>query len=193
MAFIQCVGSRSEHAHRRPEDTDYCSAVCCAYALRMARRVLHIAPDTALTVFYMDLQNFGKDFNAFLAAIKSKATLIRGRPFEVAAGSQDTVSVRYEDQTKGAVAAAEFDLLILSVGIRPAAGSADLAEQLRMPVDEQGFLGVKGAGGLADTGQPRVFLAGACEVPKDIAASISQAEAVCATVMERIFPANHAK
>ncbi len=186
IAFIQCVGSRSEHAHRRPEDTDYCSAVCCAYALRMARRVLHAAADAAVTVFYMDLQKFGKDFNEFLGAIKSRVTLIRGRPYEVLAGPQDTVRVQYEDQAKGAVTGAEFDLVVLSVGIRPAPESAALAELLRIPVDEQGFLGMKGAAGLADTRQPRVFLAGACEAPKDIAASIGQAEAVCAEVFEGI-------
>ncbi len=186
IAFIQCVGSRSEHAHRRPEDTDYCSAVCCAYALRMARRVLHAAAETAVTVFYMDLQNFGKDFNTFLDVIKPRTTLIHGRPYEVAAGPGDTVRVQYEDQAKGALAEAEFDLLVLSVGMRPAPDSAALAELLRIPTDAQGFLGTKGASGLADTRQPRVFLVGACEAPKDIAASIGQAEAVCAEVLAGI-------
>lgn len=183
IAFIQCVGSRSEHAHRRPEDTDYCSAVCCAYALRMARRVLHTTPVAAVTVFYMDLQNFGKDFNAFLDAIRPRVTLIRARPFEVAAGPRDTVRVRYEDQAKGAVAGAEFDLVVLSVGIRPAPGAAALAEQLRIPADAQGFLGVKGATGLADSRHPRIRLAGACESPKDIAACIGQAEAAVVSVL----------
>ncbi len=184
IAFIQCVGSRSEHAHRRPEDTDYCSAVCCAYALRMARRVLHAAPESAVTVFYMDLQNFGKDFSAFLEAIRPKVTLVRARPFEVAAGPGDTVRVQYEDQAKGAVAGAEFDLLVLSVGIRPAPGAAALAERLRIPADGQGFLGLKGAGGLADVLQPRIVLAGACESPKDIAACIGQAESAAAEVLK---------
>lgn len=35
VAFIQCVGSRTEEIFRRPDDTDYCSVVCCAYALRI--------------------------------------------------------------------------------------------------------------------------------------------------------------
>ncbi|MBU4199068.1 MAG: FAD-dependent oxidoreductase [Verrucomicrobia bacterium] len=183
IAFIQCVGSRSEHAHRRPEDMDYCSAVCCAYALRMARRLLHESEDAAVTVFYMDLQNFGKDFNAFLNAVKPRLTLIRARPYEVTAGPQDTVSVRYEDQAQGAVTGAVFDLVVLAIGIRPAPDTLALAERLRIPVDEQGFLGVKGATGLAESQRPRVFLAGACEAPKDIASSISQAESVCAAVL----------
>lgn len=183
VAFIQCVGSRSEHAHRRPEDTDYCSAVCCAYALRMARRVLDATPDAAVTVFYMDLQKFGKDFSAFLGALQSRVTLIRGRPYEVSAGPRDSARVGYEDQAQGAVAAAEFDLVVLAVGMRPAPETAVLADRLRISTDAQGFLGNKGAGGLADSGQPRIFLAGACEAPKDIAASISQAEAVVTEVL----------
>ena len=189
VAFIQCVGSRSEHAHRRPEDTDYCSAVCCAYALRMARRFLHETPDAVVTVFYMDLQNFGQDFNAFLQAVKPRLNLIHARPYEVTPGADGQVIIRYEDQAKAAVALAEFELVVLSVGIRPAPDAGALAELLCIPVDEHGFMGIKGATGLADTQRPRVFLAGACEAPKDIAASISQAESVCAAVLGELSPA----
>ncbi|MFH1477020.1 MAG: NAD(P)-binding protein [Verrucomicrobiota bacterium] len=185
VAFIQCVGSRSEHAHRRPEDTNYCSTVCCAYALRIARRMQSDVPETAVTVFYMDIQNFGQDFESFYTACRKTMTFIRARPVEITAGLEGAVVVAYEDQTKGVVTTAEFDLVVLSIGIRPAPAARELADCLRLAVDERGFLGIKGAAGLPQTQRPNIFVAGTCVYPQDIAATIGQAEAVCAEILKQ--------
>ncbi|MBU4212676.1 MAG: FAD-dependent oxidoreductase [Verrucomicrobia bacterium] len=183
VAFIQCVGSRSEHAHRRPEDTNYCSTVCCSYALRIARRMQHDIPETAVTVFYMDIQNFGKDFQSFYAACQKTMTFVRARPVDITAGNESAVVIAYEEQEKGAVTTAEFDLVVLSIGIRPAPAARALADNLRLAVNEQGFLGIKGVAGLPQTHRENVFIAGTCGNPQDIAATIGQAEAVCAEIL----------
>lgn len=183
VAFIQCVGSRSEQVQRRPHDTDYCSAVCCAYALRLARRLLHEAPNTQISVFYMDIQNFGKGFNSFLRATANRINLICSRPYEVSAGPGATVMLSYEDQERAAPTQTEFDLVVLSIGIRPASDATALAEMLRIPVDEQGFLGNKGVAGLPSSDWPKLFLAGTCGMPQDIASTINQAEAACAAIL----------
>ena len=39
----------------------YCSRVCCAYGLRLARLIRHRWPEAKVTTFYMDLQNVGAD------------------------------------------------------------------------------------------------------------------------------------
>jgi len=184
VAFIQCVGSRSEHAHRRPEDTNYCSTVCCSYALRMARRMQHDVPETAVTVFYMDIQNFGKDFQSFFEACQKTMTFIRARPVDIMAGSEGAVSIVYEEQEKGAVTKAEFDLVVLSIGIRPSPSARRLADSLRLAVDEYGFLGIKGVAGLPQSHRENVFIVGTCGNPQDIAATIGQAEAVCAEILK---------
>ena len=185
VAFIQCVGSRSEHAHRRPEDTNYCSTVCCSYALRIARRMQHDVPETAVTVFYMDIQNFGRDFQSFYATCQNTMTFVRARPVDIMAGSEGTVVIAYEEQEKGAVTTAEFDLVVLSIGIRPSPAARELADSLRLAVDEQGFLGIKGVDGLPQTHRNNVFVAGTCGNPQDIAATIGQAEAVCAEILKQ--------
>jgi len=185
VAFIQCVGSRSEHARRRPEDTNYCSTVCCSYALRIARRMQYDVPETAVTVFYMDIQNFGKDFESFYAACRNTMTFVRARPVDITAGNEGTVIIAYEDQEKGAVTRAEFDLVVLSIGIRPAPAARELADCLRLAVDKQGFLGIKGTAGLPQTHRQNIFVAGTCAYPQDIAAVIGQAEAVCAEILKQ--------
>jgi len=188
VAFIQCVGSRTEQGCRRAEDTDYCSTVCCAYALRIANLIKYQADEAEITIFYMDIQNFGKDFNKFYNECKDRMTFIRSRPYEINPGDDGTVCVKYtaesglSDAGTG-VCEDEFDLLILAVGIRPAAEAETLAEKLLVPTDEAGFVGLKGAGALAELQRKGIFVVGAAESPKDIASSMAQAQAVSAVVI----------
>jgi len=188
VAFVQCVGSRSEEIHRRPEDTDYCSAVCCAYALRIAQLLKYQNKDMELTIFYMDIQNFGKGFNAFYEKCKDNMTFIRSRPYEIRQGQDGTVRVKFTPEILGPEAGTqvceqEFDLVILAVGIRPRPDATRLAESLLVPVDEQGFFGLKGASALPALQREGIFVAGACESPKDIQSCMAQAEVVSAAIV----------
>ena len=194
IAFIQCVGSRTEEIHRRYEQNDYCSAVCCGYALRMAQKIQYesekagngdAAEKAEITVFYMDIQNFGKGFEAFYRECKEQMPFVRSRPYEIAAGADENVVVKY---ARGAgeeksVCEAEFDLVIMAVGIRPGRCSGQLADALRLPVDQYGFCGEKGADGLAGMQRGGFYVVGTAEGPKDIAGSIAQAQAVGAAVL----------
>ncbi len=192
IAFIQCVGSRSEEVHTCPEDTDYCSTVCCAYALRMAQLMKHQNEDAEITIFYMDIQNFGKGFNEFYQKCKDNMTFVRCRPYEVKQGENGSIRVKYTPPSLPAEAGSqvceqEFDLVVLSVGIRPAPDAVKLADKLLVPVDEHGFLGIKGASCLPSLQREGIFVAGACESPKDIESCIRQAAAVSAAVQQSLF------
>lgn len=188
IAFVQCVGSRTEEIHRRPEDTDYCSCVCCAYALRMARLISHQADASAITLFYMDIQTFGKGFNAFYADCRERVRLIRSRPYGMTSAAGGGVRLSFAPPSPDAQAAVceeTFDLVVLSVGIRPPAAARELADKLGVALDAQGFFGLKGETCLPDLQREGIFVAGACEWPKDIAGCMAQAEAVAAAVMAR--------
>jgi heterodisulfide reductase subunit A len=188
VAFVQCVGSRSEQVHRRPDDTDYCSAVCCSYALRMAKLMKYQSEEADITIFYMDIQNFGKGFNEFYKNCKDKMTFVRSRPYEIKAGKHGEVRVKFTPQSlpeaaDSQVCEEEFDLVVLAVGIRPAQDAARLAEALEVPLDEHGFFGFKGASSLTGLQREGIYVAGACESPKDIAGCMREAEAVSAAVI----------
>ena len=191
IAFIQCVGSRNELIHRRPEDTEYCSTVCCAYALRIAQLAKFQDNDTEVTIFYMDIQNFGKGFDDFYKKCKDKMTFIRSRPGEIKQRPDGAVQVKFATPSflEGAnsqVCEQEFDLVILAVGIRPEPDTRKLAETLLVPVDEQGFFGLKSATCMPTLQREGVFTAGACESPKDIESCIVQAEAVSAAIIAEV-------
>lgn len=193
VAFIQCVGSRTEEIFRRPDDTDYCSVVCCAYALRMARRLLYHCAGTEVTIFYMDIQNFGKAFSQFFAECQQNISFVRSRPYEINQAKDDTVRVKYALASGAdgrAVSELEFDLVVLAVGMRPAPEARELADRLRIPLDPHGFFGLKGASALPDLQREGIYIAGANEAPKDIAGCIAQAEAVCAEVLSLLRQTN---
>ena len=188
IAFVQCVGSRTEHVHRQPQDAEYCSAVCCAYALRMAGQMKHLSSDAEVTIFYMDIQNFTKGFDDFYRQCQNEMTFIRSRPSDIKQNQNGTVTVRFApqslpDNTESQICQQDFDLVVLAVGIRPRPEADKLAENLLIPLDEHGFFGVKGASPLPKTQREGIFVAGACEWPKDIQGCIAQAEAVSAAVI----------
>jgi heterodisulfide reductase subunit A-like polyferredoxin/coenzyme F420-reducing hydrogenase delta subunit len=188
VAFIQCAGSRTEEIFRRSEDTGYCSTVCCSYALKIANKLKSLDNEINISVFYMDIQKFGKGFDNFFKNCKNNLNFINSRPYEVTQGPNDTIRIKYtppvqENEDSNSVCVKDFDLLVLSVGIRPNDDAENLSNKLGIAVDQYGFFGLKGPACFSETQKQSIFAVGTCESPKDIAASIAQAEAVCCKIM----------
>lgn len=163
VGFIQCVGSRDrEHT--------YCSRVCCAYALRLARLLHHRWPECHITTFYMDLQNVGPEPEDFLAAVRREIELIRALPGDLTPTADGSLRVRFLDETSGRGLYRVIDLLVLAVGITPGRDNTKLAELLQLTLDRDGFL----RNG-AEASQRGVFLAGTAAGPRNILECITQA------------------
>jgi len=154
----------------------------------MAQLMKYHSEDAEVTLFYMDIQNFGKGFNEFYRKCKDNMTFIRSRPYEIEQGQDGSVRVRFAPQslpekTHSQVCEQEFDLVVLAVGIRPTPDATKLAEAMLVPIDEQGFFGFKGPSPLPAMQHEGIFVAGACESPKDIQSCMREAEAVSAAVI----------
>lgn len=160
LAFIQCVGSRD-----RGLDHLFCSRVCCGYALRMGKAIKHRWPKIESTVFYMDIQNFGKDFLPLYEEAKEALTLIRGIPGSINPAPRERIALGYQGEGGGPPIEDVFDLLVLSVGLMPGQENALWAGMFHVPMNEDGFLVQKGPQG--------IFAAGTATGPLDIAQSIS--------------------
>jgi heterodisulfide reductase subunit A len=89
VAFVQCVGSRERKGH------NYCSRVCCAYALRLGR-ALKRGQDAEVSIFHMDLQSFGSDFDAYLEKAREELNLVRAMPYDVLPGDKGGAKVVYQ-------------------------------------------------------------------------------------------------
>lgn len=168
VAFIQCVGSRDQHH-------PFCSQVCCAYALRLARLLKHRIPEMEITTFYMDLQNVGLDSPKFRAEVSSDLKLIRALPGDLRQTLEGAVKLRYLDEDTGHPEASAFDLVVLAVGISPGLDNPELAALLDLELSPAGFFQAADPENRSLTAQPGLFLAGTAEGPKDIAACLIQA------------------
>jgi heterodisulfide reductase subunit A2 len=166
LAFIQCVGSRDMRLNH-----EFCSRVCCGYALRMGLKVVHDAPGTEVTVFYMDVQNFGKDYDRYYGEAQSAMRLIRGLPGDFYAADGDRVSLSYFDEGVGKTVSEAFDLVVLSVGIMPGDSNSFFRDKLGLHLNEDGFLTLHGFNG--DSG---IVIAGTSEGPMDVSEAISHAK-----------------
>lgn len=155
VAFIQCVGSRDQSLGNL-----YCSRVCCGFALRMARVIKARRPETEVTFFHMDVQTYGSGWSEELAEMRGQMDFVRAMPGEVRAGESGP-QVAYA--LGGEALAAEFDLVVLSQGMRPPVGAAALSELFACGRTNDGFLADEAEG---------VFIAGCASGPMSIVESI---------------------
>ncbi|MGQ9920083.1 MAG: FAD-dependent oxidoreductase [Desulfobacca sp.] len=165
LGFIQCVGSRDQ-------EHTYCSRVCCAYALRLARLVRHRWPECLVTLFYMDLQNVGPDPKAFEEEVRQEIELIRALPGDLTATADGSLRLRFLDEESGKGLYRVVDLLVLTVGIWPGVDNPKLAALLQLELTPDGFL----KDGLEAGPESRgIFLAGTATGPQSILECIAQA------------------
>jgi heterodisulfide reductase subunit A len=165
VAFIQCVGSRDPK-----EGNNYCSAVCCAYALRLARILKYRHPQADISLYYIDLQNFDKTFTRLREELTTSGIrFIRAIPFRVEQASSGKLEL-YIENPDGGQTLVEHDRVVLSVGMEPDPQAAELAKSLGLGRNEFGFF----AGEAGD----RLFVTGTCAEPQSIPDSMSSARAM---------------
>jgi heterodisulfide reductase subunit A2 len=178
VAFIQCVGSRDARIGR-----NYCSRVCCGYALRMVRLVKGRFPWIEPSMFYMDIQTFERDFDRRLAEAAREARLVRAMPGEIRTGAHGRPELVYEG-TDGNRTIEAFDLVVLSVGISPAKSLGALGEAFGIMTNADGFLGPDGEA--VGTNRPGVFVAGTVQGPRSIEKTVSHATRAAAAVADYV-------
>ena len=92
VAWIQCVGSRTEDSHM-----PYCSSVCCMYAMKEAIIAKEHVSTVEPTIFFMDIRAHGKDFDKYYDKAKDVGVAFkRGR-----IGKVKEVSERSEERRVG--------------------------------------------------------------------------------------------
>ena len=165
VAFVQCVGSRDPEIGR-----NYCSAVCCSYATRMAKVLKYRNPKSRVTVYFIDLQNFDKAFTDFRRRLVDQGVeLVRCVPCVIERTAEGKLRLEAEAADGGRIIA-EHDAVVLSTGIGPNRNVEHVARQFGLDRDEFGFL----------KSGPRVVVAGTCAAPQSINDSMAAAKAVAA-------------
>ena len=180
IVFIQCVGSRDKSL-----DRPYCSGFCCMYTAKQVILTKDHVPDSQSYVFYMDIRSPGKMYDEFTRRAMEEygARYIRGRVATVYPKG-DKYVVRGADTLLGVQVEVEADLVVLAAGAEAAKGAPQLAEKLRISYDKYGFF-MESHPKLrpVETNTAGVYLAGSCQGPKDIPASVAQGSAAGAKVL----------
>ncbi len=174
VCFIQCVGSRDRRLGK-----EYCSKVCCGVASKEAIEIKELLPDAKVFIFYIDMRMYGfwEDQIYWKAQEEHKVNYIRGIVTEVLRRG-DTLIIKGEDTTMGRPMEIPMDVIILSVGMVPSAGTIEIANVLSLPRERHGFL--ETVGGPMETVMtpiPGIFVAGAAAGPKDLEDTFSMAGA----------------
>ena len=173
IAYVQCAGSRDQTL-----GVPYCSRVCCMYAIKQAMLLSGSLPFADITIYYMDIRAFGKGYEEFYRSAQAMGIeFVKGKVARLSENEDQGVTVRVEriDQF-GQVEERKHDLVVLSLGMRPA--NNDLSSLLALETGSDGFVDVphpKDAP--CRTGVEGVFVAGTATGPKDIVDSIVEAGA----------------
>ena len=175
IAFIQCVGSRDEQV-----GNESCSRICCMYATKLSQLLKRSDPSRDIYVFYTDLRAYGKGFEEYYKRAQGDGVkFIRGRPADLVEDPKTKkITLRAEDTLTRNIIESEFDLVVLSVGLRPNEGTDPIANLLRLGKSPDGFLQeAHPKFRPVDTLTDGVFLAGTVQGPKDIPDTVAQASA----------------
>ena len=175
FVMIQCVGSRDKNAN------EYCSNICCMYALKHAQMIKEtVLPDAEIYICYMDMRTTGKGFEEYYRRTRELGIhFIRGRPSEVIEESDTkNLLLKVEDPDIGHILEIEADLVVLSCATVPSSGAARLSQVLGIELDENGFFKeMHPKLRPVETNVRGIYICGAAQGPKDIPTSIIQAKA----------------
>jgi len=177
VCFIQCVGSRDRQIGNK-----WCSKVCCGVASQEAIEIRELVPGCRVFIFYIDMRMYGfwEDQIYWKAQEEMKVNYIRGIVTEVTKRG-DSLVVKGEDTTMGRPMEVPMDVVILSVGMEPSAGTKDMARVFKLPLECHGFIEtIGGPLNTVTTSRPGFFVAGAAAGPADLEDTISTAGAAAA-------------
>lgn len=171
IGIIHCVGSRDTNHH------PYCSRVCCMYALKYGHLIKEkVGHETKVYNFYIDMRCFGKGYEEFYRRLQEEGiTFIRGRPAEVVEDGKKLVIIS-EDTLLSRKLELPVDMVILCSAVEPRADAPEVARTFGISQGGDGFfLEEHPKLGPTTTATDGIFLAGACQGPKDIPDSVSHA------------------
>ena len=184
LVFVQCVGSRCDAENEKGKQ--YCSKICCMYTAKHAMLTREKYPDTDVYVFYIDVRTPGKNFDEFYrrAVEEYGVHYIKGMVGKVAPQADGSLMVQASDLIAGEQLHIKADMVVLAAAIEPDKSARPLATMLTASMDTNDFF-TEAHPKLRPVESPTagIFLSGACQGPKDIPETVSQAGAAAAKVI----------
>lgn len=178
VVFVQCVGSRDTSDRGKP----YCSKICCMYTAKHAMLLRDKYPDIEAYVFYIDVRTPGKNFDEFQrrAVEEYGVQYIKGMVGKVFPEG-DKLMVNGVDALTGQTVVIDADMVVLAAATKAKDDAIALKRKLNISTDTNNFF-TEAHPKLkpVETASAGIYLAGACQGPKDIPETVAQASAAAA-------------
>ena len=171
IAYVQCAGSRDGTL-----GIDYCSRICCMYAIKQAMLLSGALPMAEITIYYMDIRTFGKGYEQFYQNAQAMGVeFVHGKVAQIREDEEQNPVLRVEITETGEVVERTHDLVVLSLGMVPA---YDPHHLYRVALGQDKFVDIPSPNSEPClTNQPGIFVTGAAMAPMDIVDSIVTAGA----------------
>jgi heterodisulfide reductase subunit A len=188
VAIVHCVGSRNLEFHT------YCSRVCCMTALKYAHEVKAAVPGCYVSDIYIDMHAFGKgheDFYRRSSEVKTLFLMYEKNDYPVVRLAEATddceMLIEVNERLSGETVEIPADLVVLMVGMEAREDARDIARLVNISCDKDGwFIESHPKLDPVATTTDGIYIAGACQYPKDIPDSVAQARAAAARILARI-------
>jgi len=186
VAIIHCVGSR-DSGHN-----EYCSGICCMAALKFGHLVLE-KTDAEVYSFYIDMRTNQKGYEEFYQRLLEEGMhFVRGKVAEITDAARQPseegkLIIQAEDTLLGRQRRIPVDMVILMGALTPQADAKEMGLKLGISCSMAGWYTERHPKlDPVATMTDGVFVAGVCQGPKDIPASVAQGAAAAARVMGMI-------
>lgn len=180
IVFIACAGSRDE-----AKGIPYCSKICCMYTAKHAMLYQHKVHGGESTVFYMDIRAGGKSYEEFVrrAIEDDHVNYVRGRVARVYEKEGKLIVKGVDTLLSGEQVEIEADMVVLATAGVANCGAEQLAQKMHVSYDPYHFFAeahpkLKPV----ETNTAGIFLAGACQAPKDIPETVGMASGAAVKV-----------
>jgi len=170
IAYVQCAGSRDQTL-----GVEYCSRVCCMYAVKQAMLISGALPMADITIYYMDIRTFGKGYEQFYQNAKAMGVeFVRGKVASIHEDEDLNPIIKVELTEEGRIIERTFDMVILSLGMIP----TNSVSAFGLLPSSDGFISIPAINTSPNaTQRPGIFVTGTAGGPMDIVDSIITASA----------------
>jgi heterodisulfide reductase subunit A2 len=180
IVFLACAGSRDP-----AKGIPYCSKICCMYIAKHAMLYQHKVHGGKSYVFYMDIRAGGKQYEEFVrrAIEDDGVNYVRGRVSRVYEKNGKLIVSGVDTLLNAMPVEIEADMVVLATAGVANEGAEELAQKLHVSYDPYKFFAeahpkLKPV----ETNTAGIYLAGACQAPRDIPESVAMASGAAVKV-----------
>jgi heterodisulfide reductase subunit A2 len=180
IVFLACAGSRDP-----AKGIPYCSKICCMYIAKHAMLYQHKVHGGKSYVFYMDIRAGGKQYEEFVrrAIEDDGVNYVRGRVSRIYEKNGKLIVNGVDTLLNAMPVEIEADMVVLATAGIANDGAEELAQKMHVSYDPYKFFAeahpkLKPV----ETNTAGIFLAGACQAPRDIPESVAMASGAAVKV-----------